>query len=62
MNNIQTPKIASVDKKPRSTLELVEDYEDAAEASEIIGEAKNRKEKLYSFEEVAKLVGYKRGK
>lgn len=40
-------------------LELLEDYEDALEASEVISEAKAKKEKLYSFDQVAKMVSYK---
>ncbi|PJE68903.1 hypothetical protein COU96_02735 [Candidatus Shapirobacteria bacterium CG10_big_fil_rev_8_21_14_0_10_38_14] len=40
-------------------LELLEDYEDSLEASEVIAEAKAKKEKLYSFDQVAKMVDYK---
>lgn len=39
-------------------LEMLEDYEDAAEASEIIANAKAKKEKLYSFKKVAKITGF----
>ena len=39
-------------------LELLEDYEDAAEASEIIANAKAKKEKLYPFKKVIKALDY----
>ncbi|HUS60310.1 MAG TPA: hypothetical protein VMX76_02935 [Nevskiaceae bacterium] len=35
-------------------LELLEDYKDAFKASKIIAEAKAKKEKLYSFDQVVK--------
>ena len=44
-------------KEYQGLLELLEDYEDSLEASEIIAKAK--KEKLYSFDQVAKMVDYK---
>lgn len=40
-------------------MEMLEDYSDAAEASEIIADSKSQKEKSYSLKEVAKSVGYK---
>jgi len=43
----------------QSLLELLEDYQDALEANEIIAEAKDKKEKLYSFKQVARIAGYK---
>lgn len=42
----------------KKLLELIEDYQDALDASEAISDSKAKKEKVYSFKEVAEIVGY----
>lgn len=46
-------------KEYQQLLELLEDYQDSAKASELISKAKSKKEKTYSFNQVAKMIGYK---
>lgn len=46
-------------KEYQKLLELLEDYQDALEANEIIAEAKAKKEKLYSFKQATKILEYK---
>ena len=46
-------------EKYKSLMELLENYQDALDASEVISDAKAKNEKLYSFIQTAKIVGYK---